>query len=110
MGIKFSHSNEEVKLEVNEESLRQALMKKAIGYDADEQICEFAVDENGQEVLSKKKVTKKHFAPDLSAIKLVLEKYHEQLEQTYSKMTDEELLAEKNRLLQLLEEENQNAD
>lgn len=97
-------------MEVNEENLRQALMKKAIGYDADEQICEFSIDENGREVLCKRKVTKKHYAPDLSAIKLVLEKYRAELEDAYSKMTDEELLAEKNRLLQLLEEENKNAD
>ena len=95
-------------MEVNEESLRQALMKKAVGYDADEQICEFCVDENGQEVLCKKKETKKHFAPDISAMKILLERYGNMSKEEIELMSDEELKAERIRLIKLLEEEEEN--
>lgn len=86
-----------------EEKLKKALLKKALGYTADEVVCEYTLDEEGVQKLSKKKVTKKHYAPDISAVKILLENYSN-LPDVYS-MTDEELLKERERLLNLLKEE-----
>lgn len=90
---------------LDEEQLKQALVKKAVGYDTDEEISEFVVDEDGKQLLCKKKVTKKHFSPDLAAIKLVYEKFFSEVQNKYESMSLEQLLQEKARLMQLLEEE-----
>lgn len=97
-------------MDISESSIQEALVKKAVGYDADDEVSEFGIDDEGREVLLKRKVTKKHYSPDMSAIKLLLEKYHSELEQAYENMSDEELIREKSRLLQLLEEENKSAN
>ena len=80
--------------------LKDALIKKALGYDAEEVIEEYATDKDGVVVLSKKKVTIKNVPPDVSAIKILLEGEVEPI----STMTDEELEQEKQRLLSLLKE------
>ena len=89
-----------------ESKLKKALLKKALGYDANEIVCEYMVDEDGQAKLAKKKVTKKHFAPDITAVKVLLEHYNSEIE--VDKMTDQELENEKRRLLQILKEEEDN--
>ncbi len=94
--------------DLSEEKLKKALLKKALGYVAKEQVCEYSVDENGEEVLSKKKVTKKQLSPDLAALKILLEKFYANT--CVEKMSDEELEQEKIRLLQLLKEEEENAN
>lgn len=93
-----------------EEKLKRALLKKALGYDVRESVEEFSVDDNGQKKLSKKKITKKHFAPDLTALKLLIEKFYPDTNLKISDMTDEQLLEEKQRILQLLKEEEENAN
>ena len=60
----------------DEEKIKKALLKKALGYNADEVIEEYSFDEEGQIKLSKKKVTKKHYSPDISAMKVLFEKYY----------------------------------
>ena len=65
----------------DEDKIRKALLKKALGYNADEVIEEYALNE-GEEVLVKKKVTKKHYGPDVSAVKILLERYY----QTYQEL------------------------
>ena len=85
--------------------LKKALLKKALGYNADEVVCEYVLDEDGQAKLSKKKVTRKHYAPDISAVKVLLEQYHGDYANEVLNMTDEELEIEKKRLLNLLKEE-----
>ncbi len=90
------------------EKLKKALLKKALGYQTCEQVCEYSISENGEEVLSKRKVTKKQLSPDMTALKLLLEKFYSEV--SVEKMTDEELLAERARLLQLLKEEEENAN
>ncbi len=85
--------------------LKKALLKKALGYNADEVVCEYVLDEDGQAKLSKKKVTRKHYAPDISAVKVLLEQYHGDYASEVLNMTDEELEIEKKRLLNLLKEE-----
>ena len=60
--------------------------------------------------LQKKRITKKHVSPDLAAMKLLLERYGLEFEKSLENMSDAELFEEKNRLLQLLEEERKNAN
>lgn len=89
------------------EDFKDALIKKALGFDVDEIVEEYCTDENGKPVLSKRKITKKYNPPDTTALKILLEQrdYNDAI----SKMTDKQLLKEKERLLQLLKEkENKN--
>ena len=79
--------------------LEQALIKKALGYDATEVVEEYVGD--GDEIkLSKKKVTTKNVPPDMSALKFLLDESQKEV----SEMTDQELYEEKVRLLCLLNE------
>ncbi len=80
--------------------LKKALVKKALGYDAEEVVEEYVGDDEGVK-LSKRKVTVKNYPPDLSAIKLLMTDDKSPVET----MTDEELKEEKNRLLKLLSAE-----
>ena len=92
----------------DEEKIRQALLKKALGYESDEIVEEYSFDE-GDLKLSKKKVTKKHYSPDISAVKVLLERYYKTYEEVISSMSDEELASERDKLEKLLKgEENGN--
>ncbi len=88
-----------------EGKLKKALLKKALGYDANEVVCEYVLDEEGQEKLSKKKVTKKHYSPDISAVKMMFERYYGDDYADIYNMSDEELESERKRLLKILKEE-----
>lgn len=87
----------------SEKELNKALYKRAVGYEANEVVEEYNIDENGNQVLNKRKVTKKHISPDLSAAKLLLEKFSDSSNDAIKNMTDEELYQEKLKLLELLE-------
>ena len=87
----------------DDEQLKQALLKKALGYDVDEIVEEYTADENGNAILSKRKITKKYNPPDINALKFLLEQ-GELSDDEISKMTDKELKENMNRLLQLLKE------
>ena len=91
--------------EFNEKKLKKAIIKRALGYDADEVVEEYSYDEEGKPKLSKKRVTKKHYAPDISAMKILIERYGNLSREEIELMSDEELRAERNRLKKLLEEE-----
>lgn len=80
----------------------KALLKKAIGYTYDEVQEEYSIDENGESVLTKRKIVKKYQPPDSVALKTYLELG---LEKSYEDMSDEELEDEKARLLALLKEQ-----
>ncbi len=80
--------------------LKDALIKKALGYDATEVVEEYVSGEEGEIKLLKKKVTKKNVPPDLTALKILMEEGDEGLEN----MSDEELDKEKIRLLELLKQ------
>ena len=87
------------KKKVDKTDLEQALIKKALGYDATEVVEEYVGD--GDDIkLSKKKVTTKNVPPDISALKFLLEESQKEV----SEMTDQELYEEKVRLLCLLKE------
>lgn len=89
----------------DEQKLKKALMKKALGYQVSEVVEEFSVDENGAQKLNKKKVTRKHVASDTSALKILIEKFFPNLELNLSEMTDQQLEDEREKILQLLKEE-----
>ncbi len=87
------------KKKLDKTDLEQALIKKALGYDATEVVEEYVGD--GDEIkLSKKKVTTKNVPPDMSALKFLLDESQKQV----GEMTDQELFEEKVRLLCLLKE------
>ena len=86
-----------------DENIKEALLKKAIGFESDEIVEEYTTDESGNAVLSKRKITKKVNPPDVNALKFLLEQ-NSLFDDEISKMTDEQLLAEKERLLQLLKQ------
>lgn len=81
--------------------MKKALMKKAFGYTFNEVTEEYSTNENGDSVLTKKKVTKKFNPPDVTALKILLEQ-SQLFDDEISKMTDEQLIAERDRLLKLL--------
>ncbi len=85
-----------------DEELIKALLKKATGYTYDEVTEEYAVDESGMAVLTKKKVTTKYNPPDSGALKTYLDLVGNQ---SFEDMTDQQLQEEKDRLLQELFEE-----
>ena len=88
---------------VDEEDIKNALLKKALGFECDEIVEEYTTDENGKPVLSKRKITKKFNPPDVTALRFLLEQ-SQLSDDDISKMTDKQLLQEKERLLQLLKE------
>ncbi len=94
--------NEETVNGVNPEKLKQAIVKKALGFDTVETVEEYSSDDGGEIKLNKKKVTVKNVPPDLSALKMLID---EDVETPLSEYTDEELEFERKRLLDELWEE-----
>ena len=89
----------------NEElNLKKALEKRAFGYDATEVTEEYQDDGEGGVKLTKRKVVKKNVPPDVSAAKLLIEIDGDKGD--LSKLTDEELEEERQRLLNLFIKEN----
>lgn len=85
----------------NKEQFKDALIKKALGYDATEVVEEYSTDEQGEVKLVKKKVTTKNVPPDISAIKILLD---DGKDLPLTELTDAELEQEKQRLLNLLKQ------
>ena len=90
---------------LSEKELKQALIKKALGYDATEVVEEYVQSDEGEVKLTKRKVTKKSVPPDMTALKILIEADGlKPIEQ----MSDQELKDEKERLLKLLSESQEN--
>lgn len=83
------------------EAIHKALLKKAVGYKVKENSLEYIIDEEGYRKPIKEKVQTKYYPPDISALKTYLEIKH--AEDSLDDLTDEELEAEKQRLLAELE-------
>jgi len=81
-----------------DEKILHSLYKKAIGYTVNEKTLEYSPEGD----VVKKKVTSKHYPPDIAALKAYLELVSEG--DSLEKMSDEELENEKRRLLLKLEE------
>ncbi len=90
-----------------DEELIKNLLKKATGYTYDEISEEYSVDDAGQIVLSKRKVTTKYCPPDATALKTYLELIGDK---DLCALSDEELKKEKNRLLLELKEANKESE
>lgn len=88
--------------EIYNKKLNKALIKRALGYMNREVTEEFSSD-NGKMKLIKKKITKKKVPPDITAVKVLLDIYSDQ-DLDVSNMTDEELLLERDKLLEKLKE------
>ena len=81
------------------EKLFEAVKKKAIGYTTTENVEEYSLVD-GELSIVKRKVTQKEVPPDIAAVKFLIDENID----SYSEMTEKELLEEKNRLLKLLKE------
>ena len=81
------------------EKINSALRKKAVGYTSNETVEEYALVD-GQMVLVKRKITTKENPPDVTACKLLLELSGE----VVPTLSEEEIKAEKIRLIKLLTE------
>lgn len=77
------------------DKIKEAILKVALGYSLEEVTEEYDM-KDGEMRLIKRKETKKDVPPDLKAAKLLME------EHDYSALSDEELEAEKQRLLKEL--------
>lgn len=86
------------KTKASSKNLKDALIQKALGYDAVEVIEEYSEDD-GEVKLIKRKVTTKNVPPDVTALKLLIENFNEN---SLESMSDEQLEKEKIRLLELL--------
>lgn len=89
------------KKSVDDSDFKNALIKKALGYDATEVVEEYVSGEEGEIKLTKKKVTKKNVPPDITAIKMLMEEINEN---AVTGLSDEQLESEKIRLLKLLKD------
>jgi len=79
------------------EKAKKALLKKALGFKVKEVVEEYSSNE-GEVVLTKKKVVEKLIPPDCTAIKMLMEAQEGKIY-----LTDEQLEEEKERLLKILE-------
>ncbi|MBR1983068.1 MAG: hypothetical protein IKA12_00070 [Clostridia bacterium] len=80
------------------ESLKTALLKKALGYSVTETVEEYVGSDEGEIKLLKKKVTKKKVPPDVTALKMLIDEN----KVSVSEYTDEQLEIERQRLLREL--------
>ena len=80
---------------MQQDKVKDAVLKVALGYSLEEVTEEYDM-KDGEMRLIKRKETKKDIPPDLKAAKLLID------ERDYSALTDEELEAEKQRLLKKL--------
>ena len=79
--------------------LEQALKKCAVGFETGETVEEFAV-QDGELRLVKRKVTRRDIPPDIKAVKMLLDERPDD-----ASLSDEELAAERGKLLKMLKEE-----
>ena len=85
---------------ITDNQTKEALIKSAVGFETNDVVEEFGVDESGQLKLLKRKITKKTFPPNISALKTLAE--FSLKENEFSELSFEELEHEKIRLLKML--------
>ncbi|MCD8372636.1 MAG: hypothetical protein LUD27_04980 [Clostridia bacterium] len=83
----------------DEEGLKDALLKCAVGFDTCEVVEEYTV-EDGELKLVKRKVTKRDVPPDIKAVKLIMDG-----EAEVETMSEEELNQRREKLIAMLKEE-----
>lgn len=67
-----------------------AIIKKAKGYEAEEIIEEYQIEDDVM-TLTKKRVSKKHYPPDTQAAKMILEREDEKDNQNASDLSEDEI-------------------
>lgn len=87
-----------------DDELLSGLLKRAKGYSYKEVQEEYAVREDGEIALTKRKVTKKYCPPDSGALKTYMEL---NADKSLAEYSDEELERERQRLLAVLKDETQ---
>lgn len=80
--------------------INDILKKFASGYKLKEKQSEYTLDKDGKMKMSKQKVNIKEVAPDIAALKALINLSNDN--DSIKTMTDEELIKEKNRLLEKL--------
>ena len=88
-----------------DEEILSGLLKRAKGYSYKEVQEEYAVRDDGEIALTKRKVTEKYCPPDSGALKAYMELNPDKNIEDY---TDEELERERARLLAVLKEQSEN--
>ena len=83
---------------MSEDCVKEALVRRALGYETDEVVEEYGFNE-GEAVLLKRKVTKKNVPPDIQAAKILMD-----TARPLNEMSDEDLERERQRLLKELKE------
>lgn len=91
-------SEQNIELE-KRNKIYEALFKRACGYEAIDTVEEVVLDKDGIEKSFKTKTTKYQIAPDMTAIKILLDINKES---DTSELTEEELVKERDRLIGLL--------
>ena len=86
--------------ELTKKETKQALMKSATGFISSDVVEEFSVDESGEMKLVKRKITKKEYPPNISALKTLAEISLK--EDELEDLSDDQLEGEKARLLGIL--------
>lgn len=106
---KNTKKTKKIEKKQNCEDLIDALKIKAFGYQTKEIIEEYALDDNENERLIKKKVTQKNIPPDITAVKVLLELEQMQNQTDIDKLTNEELDEKIDEIIKKLKEnENDN--
>ena len=85
---------------MNDEGLKDALLKCAVGFNTGEVVEEYAVDGDGLKLV-KRKVTRRDVPPDIKAVKMLLDG-----EAEVDGLTDEQLEERRQKLIAMLKEEN----
>lgn len=83
---------------MNDEGVKKALVKCAVGFDTSEIVEEYTVDE-GELKLVKRKVTRRDVPPDIKAVKMLLDG-----EGNVGGLSDEELEERRKKLIEMLRE------
>ena len=83
---------------MNDEGVKKALVKCAVGFDTSEIVEEYTVDE-GELKLVKRKATRRDVPPDIKAVKMLLDG-----EGNVGGMSDEELEKRRKKLIEMLRE------
>lgn len=83
---------------MNHDDIMEAVVKRAVGYEARETVEEYAMVDGSLELV-KKRITTKDVPPDMTAAKLIFD------DCDYSALSDEQLEEEKKRLLSELANE-----
>ena len=94
---------------MDDDRLKKALFRRALGYSVKEETVEFAKDDSGEEIIAKRKVSIKHIPPDLSALKILLNRFFPDEYKNIDEITEEDLAKERENIFEKLKEEEKDA-